>query len=242
MIDWPRMGDTTPGVSIGSVVLHERVVVRLLPALSAAAGGLDAVCVAKLGGAFASVITGNLVQLGRAIAMRDDTLLVRATVAVAGYALGVATGTVGLRHVDSGWQRRTTAMAMGETVLLACVAFAWLVTGGHPDAGIAPLILALSGTAMGMQSAITISSRVPGASTTYLTGTLTGVVRRLVGVPHRGAGSAAGAVELVALLAGATVAGVLLRVAPLWAPILPLVLVGVVVAIAATSTRRTPRS
>jgi uncharacterized membrane protein YoaK (UPF0700 family) len=47
--------------------LSERVVARLLVGLAAAAGCLDAVCMTRLGGVFASVITGNLVQLGRGL-------------------------------------------------------------------------------------------------------------------------------------------------------------------------------
>jgi uncharacterized membrane protein YoaK (UPF0700 family) len=56
--------------------------VRLLAVLTAAAGCVDAVCVTRLGGVFASVITGNLVQLGRAIATADGTLATAATTAV----------------------------------------------------------------------------------------------------------------------------------------------------------------
>jgi uncharacterized membrane protein YoaK (UPF0700 family) len=75
----------------------EPLAARLLAVLAATAGYLDAVCVARLGGPFASVITGNLVQLGRGIAA-DGRLAVRAAVAVAGYTVGVAAGSVGLGH------------------------------------------------------------------------------------------------------------------------------------------------
>ncbi|MGW2563679.1 YoaK family protein [Streptomyces sp. NPDC001514] len=217
----------------GAAVRPERRVVRLLAVLAAAAGSLDAVCVTRFDGVFASVITGNLVQLGRALVALDSRLAVGATVAVGSYALGVAVGTAGLGRRGARWRRETSLIMTAELALLAGVGGGWLATEGHPDAGITSLLLALAGAAMGVQSAVTISSGVRGASTTYLTGTLTGLVRALSGEPHR-FDAAAGA-RLAAFLCGATGGALLLRFAPLWAPILPMVLVGAVVVIATAS-------
>ncbi|MCX4513887.1 DUF1275 domain-containing protein [Streptomyces sp. NBC_01619] len=220
------------------VGLPQRLVVRLLLVLTAAAGCLDAVCVIRLGGAFASVVTGNLVQLGRGIATPDGPLLVSAAVAVGGYAVGVAAGSAGQARRSAGWYRRTSLLVAAELALLACVAGGWPATGGDPGPYTAALLLAAAAAAMGMQSAITIGSGVRGASTTYLTGTLTTVVRGLTtGRPPRLAGAADGAARLGALLVGATVGALLLRFAPLWAPVLPAVLVGAVVVIASASPR-----
>jgi uncharacterized membrane protein YoaK (UPF0700 family) len=218
-------------------VLPERLVVRLLLVLAAAAGCLDAVCVTRLGGPFASVITGNLVQLGRGIATPDGPLAVGAATAVPGYALGVGAGSAGLGRDSSGWGRRTSLVSAVEVALLALVAVGWLATHGRPDAGTTPLLLAVAATAMGMQSAVTISSGLRGASTTYLTGTLTTVVRTLTARPHVFSAVAGDAARLAALLCGATLGVLLLRVAPLWAPALPAVLVGTVVAMAAAFAR-----
>jgi hypothetical protein len=91
---------------------------------------------------------------------------------------------------------------------------------------------------MGEQSAVTIGSGARGrASATYLTGTLTSLVHALVSRLADGSGGAAG---LAALLCGAVVGALLLRVAPLWAPVAPVLLVGVVLVIA-TRTSRGPR-
>ncbi len=102
------MGPTPADEPVTQVaVLPERLVVRLLLVFAAAAGSLDVVCVTRLGGPFASVITGNLVQLGRGVATPDGRLAVGATAAVAGYALGVASGTAALgRGVDRMAQAR----------------------------------------------------------------------------------------------------------------------------------------
>ncbi|RVX45506.1 uncharacterized membrane protein YoaK (UPF0700 family) [Nonomuraea polychroma] len=225
------------GVSGGAgPMVSERVVARLLVVLAAAAGCLDAVCVTRLGGAFASVVTGNLVQLGRGVATLDGALSAGVTTAVAGYALGVAAGSAGLGS-GAGWRRRACLIAVAELALLACVCAGWLAIDGQPNTNAAVLLLAPASAAMGVQSALTISSGVPGASTTYLTGTLTGLMRTRTGTPRRRAAVAGDVGRLAALLCGAIIGALLLRVAPLWAPALPVLLVGVVVAIIAISTR-----
>ncbi|MFD7445059.1 DUF1275 family protein [Streptomyces sp. NPDC059909] len=226
--------DGTPAEP-GVAVLPERQVVRLLAVLTAAAGSLDAVCVTGLDGVFASVITGNLVQLARALVALDGRLAVGATAAVGCYALGVAAGTAGLGRHSAGWYRRTSLIVTAELALLAAVAGGWRAAEGHPGAGTTLLLLAVAGAAMGVQSAVTSSSGVRGASTTYLTGTLTGLAGTLGGAPHGFA--AAAAARLAAFLCGATAGALLLRFAPLWAPILPMVLAGTVVVAATAFTR-----
>jgi uncharacterized membrane protein YoaK (UPF0700 family) len=224
--------------SDADAALPGRAVARLLATLSAAAGCLDVVCLTRLGGLFASVITGNLVQLGHAIASVDARLAVGATAAVGSYALGVAAGAVALRSGGAGWRRRATRVLAVEAVLLAGVAAGWWATGARPGHTGAPVLLGLASSATGMQSAVTISVGVRGASTTYLTGTLTDVVRTVVGDPHRFGASAGGASRLAALLCGAAIGALALRVAPLWAPVLTAALVAAVVVIAGTLDRR----
>jgi uncharacterized membrane protein YoaK (UPF0700 family) len=232
-------------------VLPERVVVRLLPVLSAAAGSLDVLCVTRLDGVFASVVTGNLVQLGRATITVDGRLAAGTTAAVVGYALGVAAGTVALRLAATGWRRRTSLVLAGEAILLAGVAVGMQlgatatvllclagVAVGMQLGATATVLLCLAGTAMGVQSAVTISSGVRGASTTYLTGTVTEAVRSLATDPRRLTPVGAPAVRLAALLGGAAAGALVLRVAPIWAPAVPVALVGAVVLVTAALGRR----
>lgn len=218
-------------------MVPERTVVRLLAVLAVAAGCLDAVCVTSFGGMFASVVTGNLVQLGRSVATLDIRLLVTAVTAVAGYGLGVAAGSVGLGRGE-GWRSRTGLVAATECVVLAGVEAGWVTAHGRPGAGLTVLLLALAGVAMGIQSAVAISSGVPGSSTTYLTGTLTNLVRTLTSRPPRFGAAAGGAARVAALLCGAIVGALLLRLAPLYAPALPAVLVGAVTLVIATRAGR----
>jgi uncharacterized membrane protein YoaK (UPF0700 family) len=211
-------------------VLPDRVVIRLLALLSVAAGSLDVVCVLRLGGLFASVATGNLVQLGRAIATVDGRLAASTTTAVGGYALGVAAGAVALRGSDAGWRRRTSLVAVVELLLLTGVAVVWLATGGHVGGGTQSVLLGVAAAAMGVQSTVTIGSGVPEASTTYLTGTLTGLMRALAPDPRRF--NAAAAARVAAFLCGAALGALVIQVAPTWAPALPVALVALVVAAA----------
>lgn len=192
---------------------------RLLVLLAVASGVLDVVCVARLGGFFASVITGNLVQVGRALAAGDLRALAAGAVAVGGYAAGVGAGSLALRRTGQGWRRRTTAVATAEAALLVVVAAGWLATGARPGYGAGLVLLGLAAAASGTQTALTLSVGVPGASTTYFTGSLTDAVRRVLAGPRRFAAVRGGLGRLAGLLAGAALGGVLLKVAPAWAPV-----------------------
>ncbi|MFI7612156.1 DUF1275 family protein [Nonomuraea terrae] len=226
----------------GSGLVPGRLVSWLLLLLAAAAGAVDAFCLMRLGGVFAGVITGNLVHVGRAVATRDGELALAAAVAVVGYAAGVAAANVGLRcgrpHRGSGWGRRAGAVAAGECLLLAGVAVTWAVTGGRPGEDVVVVLLVLSSLAMGVQSALSLGSGMLAASTTFLTGTLTGVVGAFTGTPSERAGVAGGLARLTALLCGAAAGALLLHLAPLYAPSFPVVLLGAVAATVLTFTLR----
>ncbi|MFG2074042.1 YoaK family protein [Nonomuraea maritima] len=238
------------GAGGGSRQVPERLVPWMLLLLAASAGALDAVCLIRLGGLFASVITGNLVQLGRSVATVDLALLVGAVTSVGGYAVGVAVGSLGLRRPGrqrrgadrpravGGWGRRAGVVAAGEFVLLVAVAVGWVASAAWPPQWLATPLLGVGAAAMGVQSALSIESGAGSASTTYLTGTLTAVVRTLSGTPWRRSGVAGGVTRLAALLCGAAAGTVLLDVAQLYVVLLPVALVGTVAAVMLASTRR----
>ncbi|MER7459453.1 YoaK family protein [Micromonospora sp. NPDC126480] len=208
--------------------LSQRAVGRRLVVLAAAAGCLDVFCVTRLGGFFASVITGNVVQFGHALVAAEARLVLGGAVAVLAYTSGVAVATFSLRRVEAGWQGRTRRVLAAESLLLAGVAAGWWATNGHPGYAATLALLAGAAVASGVQSVVTISSGIRGASTTYLTGSLTGMVRNLVLDPHRFAAGAGGAARLLGLLAGAVLGAAALRVAPRWTPVLAAALVAVV--------------
>ncbi|WP_018221475.1 YoaK family protein [Salinispora pacifica] len=217
--------------------LSHRAVTRLLVVLTTASGCLDVFCVTQLGGFFASVITGNLVQLGHNIVAMDSRLLSGGSVAVGGYAIGVAGGTLPLRHAELGWRSRTHLVMVVQVLLLVGVAGGWWATGGRPGFVASLTLLFAAATASGIQSVVTISSGIPHATTTYLTGSLTSIVRGVVFDPHRFAAGAAGVTRLLGLLGGAVLGAAVLRVAPLWAPALAAALVAAVLATATAVSR-----
>ncbi|MET0418435.1 MAG: YoaK family protein [Actinoplanes sp.] len=214
-----------------------RATAWLLVALAAASGCIDVICLTRLNGYFASVITGNLVHFGHALATADARSLGGAVVAVGGYALGVAGATAPLRHVPPGWNRRTGAVTAVEAVLLLAFTLGWLACSARPGYGFGLVLLGMASAASGIQSVVTVGAGVRGASTTYLTGSLTELVRRRVLDPHRFA-DVGGVGRLAGLVAGAVLGTVVLRTAAIWAPVLAAALVIAVIAVARTLSRR----
>ena len=170
--------------------------------LSAAAGAVDLVAVVALGGAFAGIVTGNLVTLAGALATRDPTRLVPVATAVVGFTLGVATCTFVWRRS----REPRVAPLVAELVLLGAALGLWTANGP------ARVVLALVSVALGAQSVVGLKLN---SSTTYMTGVLTVAVHGLVaqGARH-GRGSVLTALrQLGALMVGAVVAALLLGTA-----------------------------
>ena len=217
----PPAGSPAAGLPAG----RHRTLVLLLAATS---GALDAVGFLGLGGVFASVMTGNLVLLGLGAGTRDGGLAARAVVAVGAYVVGVAAGV----RVAGGseparaprWTGRMQMVVVVEVVLVVALTVGWELTRGGPSSATDLVLLVPAALAMGLQSAVMRASTGAGVSTTYLTGTLTGVVSALVeGRPLRSEWTGTGV--LVAALAGAAVAGVTLTGWARGAPLVPLVAV-----------------
>jgi uncharacterized membrane protein YoaK (UPF0700 family) len=124
-------------------------------------------------------------------------------------------------------------VASVELLLLVGVLVGWQFTSGFPATGQAILLLALAAVAMGLQSAVTLSTGVPEASTTYMTGTFTSFMRAVATDPHLIVAAGAGIARLLSLLGGAVIGALILKFAPSWTPIFPVVLVGGTVVFAA---------
>jgi uncharacterized membrane protein YoaK (UPF0700 family) len=187
---------------------------RVTPlSLAACTGVVDLVAVLGLGGAFASVVTGNLIMVGFGVGATDGPAFTAPAVAVGAYAAGVA-----LALLVPG----RTGHLLVEFALLGALTAGWIATGGEPGRTTRLLLLATGSVAMGVQSVV---ARWLHEDTTYLTGTLTGAVHDLVTRQRGGRAAALG--QLVALTAAATVAAVLLITARWSVPVLALVLLTV---------------
>ncbi|MEV4619348.1 DUF1275 family protein [Asanoa sp. NPDC049573] len=178
--------------------------------LAACAGAVDLLAIAGLGGAFASIITGNLVTAGNGIGSADDHVFAPAAVAIGGYTAGVLTAQAIPRF-------RWPGHLVIELALLGVLTGGWIATGSRPDRETALLLLAAAGLAMGTQSVVASWLH---ESTTYMTGTLTTALHDLV-TGKRGTRAVAFG-QLGALCAGATVAAALMHAARWSVPVLAL--------------------
>jgi uncharacterized membrane protein YoaK (UPF0700 family) len=153
--------------------------------LTWAAAGVDAISYLGLGHVFTANMTGNTVLLGLAIGQGQELAALRSIVALAGFAIGVAIGTL-LLEVKSQcgeWPSSVTSAVLVEGVILGVFTMTWHL-GGHGGLSLYGLI-ALSAVAMGLQSAAIRHLKVPGIATTYITGTLTSMVAEFVGWLYR---------------------------------------------------------
>lgn len=230
--------------------------------LTFASGCVDVVTLMLIGGAFTSVITGNLIFVGRAAGTTSLIPAVHAILAIIGYVLGVAVGSR-LRvlftrpapaHPVPGsaalappppWPASATRVLAVECAILAALNAAWIgygggLTGTGPPTVATDLMLSAAALALGMQGAA--ARGIEGnPSTTYMTGALTALVEALA--TGRGKSADASAVAgLIALVAGAACGAVLVRYASQAALLPPLAALLVVVAVKLRQHRREARA
>jgi uncharacterized membrane protein YoaK (UPF0700 family) len=201
--------------------------------LAALSGATDAIGLVALGGAFTSVMTGNMVLVGLAAGTGDATALGLVAAAIGGYMVGVFAGARAAGEPQPGqgpWPRDVNRALVVEMVAIVIFAAAWWSLGSEPpDGWFAPLI-AVNAFALGVQSSAILRFGVSGLSTTYMTGTLTTMIIRLA-ARHPLTSIRTSGVLLGALITGAAAAGLLAEMAPAGVPALQLVLIGIVVAV-----------
>jgi uncharacterized membrane protein YoaK (UPF0700 family) len=158
-------------------------------------------------------------------------------VALLAYAMGVIAGAriVGVDALETGWSPRLTRGLAVEWALQAAFLVGWLLTDAKPDGAGAAILIGLSGVAMGIQAA-TVRALAPGMSTTYITGTLTGLLSELSALGSVSSDRRRRAAIVAALALGAVAGAFALATVPALAPAIPLAAVGAVV-IAATRSR-----
>jgi uncharacterized membrane protein YoaK (UPF0700 family) len=236
---------------------HARLRNRLLSGLTISSGAVDAISFIALGKVFTAFMTGNLAFLGMAIASHAGKntygvalpLAVQVLASMAGFALGVYIATrivsvsaqpsahEGEHSPEAVWPRHTT-VALGVSVLAQlCFVVLWARTGAHPGADMTSVLLFLWAAAMGMQSAAVRRLNVGGIFTTAATATFVFLFgdladfRMTLDERHRLRD------VIIALIVGATAGAFLITHTPIWAPVLPLVVTALMVAIAARGFR-----
>ncbi len=217
---------------------------RLLDALTVSSGAVDAISFIALGKVFTAFMTGNLVFLGMRIAGAAAPSVAAIGASLVGFAAGVyvATRIVASPQASSTWPRRVT-LALGAS-LIAHAGFlvAWLTSAGQPATQTLPVLLALWGIAMGMQSAAVRALQVEGVFTTAATATVIFLSSAFIHWPAMAVERRRLASVLVSLVIGATAGALLLLHARVYAPLLPLAITAAVVAFAPrTAPSRTSR-
>lgn len=204
----------------------ERMRDVLLVVLAVATGATDATAFERLGHAFASVITGNLILLGVSAVSRGGSQALYSGCALAGYVLGVLIAAPRRQHDRPLWPLGATVALGLDLALLIAFAIGWEIVGGRPGRLMQIVLLTTAAGAMGVQSSAV--RRLGQMSTTYLTSTLTGLIESLAirrWVPGHGRSLAI----IAAAVAGAAAATALILYAEAWLPALQLVPLAVVV-------------
>jgi uncharacterized membrane protein YoaK (UPF0700 family) len=203
-----------------------RELLRLDPRLllmAAAAGVVDAISLTTLG-VFTAAVTANLVFVGLALGDADVHTALRAALAIVGFASG-AFAASRLMASETGSPGAVVLAAVGA--LQAAFLIVWLAADGDPEGATLDLLAVVSSIAMGGQTAAT---RVwhTGIVTTYLSGTLVGMLGALAapGKTDPEWPNQAGVIGAVAI--GATVAAVTLTHAHDSVPTIPVALTALV--------------
>jgi uncharacterized membrane protein YoaK (UPF0700 family) len=179
-----------------------------------------------LGGAFTSVMTGNMVLLGLSAGTADASLASHAALAIVCFIAGCVLGTrVAGTHEkgDPTWPPSVSRALCVELALVTAFAVSWWLLSDHPDRDWQLPLLALNAMALGLQSSAVQRFGVSGLSTTYLTGTLTQLVIRLTSghpvrqVAHSGS-------LLIGLIGGAVLGGLVTAHLRSLVPFLPIAL------------------
>jgi uncharacterized membrane protein YoaK (UPF0700 family) len=152
--------------------------VRLV-ALTIGAAATDALSYLGLGHVFPANMTGNTVLLGLGVATGDYAGAYRASTALGAYVIAAFCFGMFTAADSSAWRLRL-GLAVEFGILLSAGIW-WLSLGSAPHARTEYGRIMLVGAAMGIQSSITRKLKLPGVTTTYITGTWTTLANSLGG-------------------------------------------------------------
>ena len=206
---------------------RDKALTPIAIALTFCSGAMDVASFTRLGGVFTSVMTGNIVLCGLSIARGSVSLLLHTLTTFSGYVAGVAVGTRISHGEASGFTSRVRVALLVELVLLGALAIGWVISGARPVRWAEFCLLACGAAAMGVQSAAVQQMGLTSVSTTFLTGTLTGLVGSLVRPDRPSVGVLRPGV-LLGLLAGALLCGLLVAQ---FAMAVPVLFVGAIVVV-----------
>ncbi|MFD9326123.1 YoaK family protein [Streptomyces sp. NPDC060065] len=225
---------------------------RLLVALAFSSGVFEAICFLSFGKVFTAFQTGNLVFLGLGAAGTRPPAgpdPVRVVISLAAFAVGAAlaariltalNGDDEIEDTDifEAWPQRVS-IALG-VALVAQVGFLVVWMTMSPSSPVSNILVALNAFAMGLQMNAIRSLHVPGISTTAATATYISWVTGITTWTHKAAAARRLTGVLVGMAAGAFVGNWMLNHAHTYAPVLPVAVIALVVAIAFVTLRQEP--
>jgi uncharacterized membrane protein YoaK (UPF0700 family) len=229
---------------MGRAGATHRVAVRdvLLVALTLSTGAVDAISWLVLGKVFSAFMTGNIAFLAFRTAGAEGPSVPRVLASLGGFGIGALVAARIVRPTrDSGslWPPRVTvALGAGAGAQVAFLAV-WLGVDGHPSARTGDVLIALSALAMGIQTSAVFSLGVRAVFTTATTATWAVLMGDVSSWSASRAERRRLAAVIAGLFAGAVAGGLLVVHARIWAPVLPLTVSGMVIAVAARSARAT---
>jgi uncharacterized membrane protein YoaK (UPF0700 family) len=156
----------------------------LLVALTISTGAVDALSWLGLGKVFSAFMTGNIAFLGFRLGGAPGPSATSVLAATAAFALGAFLAARIVRRTgrsDSLWPRPATLSLAASLIFQGAFLALWAAVSGHPSAGSTDVLLALSGVAMGMQTATIFSLGVRADFTTAATATLAVLMGDLAG-------------------------------------------------------------
>jgi uncharacterized membrane protein YoaK (UPF0700 family) len=202
----------------------------LVVVLTFATGAADALGFLALGGAFSSVMTGNMVLLGLSAGAADAELAVTTGSAILAFVVGLLVGAKiagAPTDGDTVWPRPVTRALLVELVVFCGYLVGWVATQGDRSDRAALGLLMCSAVALGLQSSAVQRFGVSGLSSTYLTGTLTSLIGDLAARRPRTTWLPRGQV-LLSLMAGAALGSLVTLHVPRLAPALCVVPLAIV--------------
>ncbi len=205
-------------------------------ALTFVTGCGDATGFMALGGAFSSVMTGNMVLLGLSAGAHDVTLAVNSGSAIISYIVGVLIGArvAGVHQPGDGVWPRTVSRALSiELGVLLVFLGIWEASRNDPSTDVKLIMLVVLAAALGIQSSAVQRFGVPGLSSTYLTGTLTTLIAGAA-ARHPRRSLLPSFQILLTLVIGAAVGTIVIKNLPWLSPVLLVLPVTAVLATART--------
>lgn len=184
----------------------------LMLVLTFTTGINDAVGYLGLDKVFTGNMTGNVVVLGMALVGGSGLPVLGPALALVGFMLGAAAAGRALRAGTRTWHGRTTVIFACVAAFMVGLAILLLTSGDHPPRPVAITTTTLAAVAMGLQAATARVIAVKDVTTVVVTSTITGLAADSVFGSGRGGGSVRRTAAILAILAGAAVGALLLKV------------------------------